>query len=112
MIDSNSFTLQRRELLHAAGALVVSALAPISALAQAGASTTKPALAPEELDSWVAILPDGRINAYYGKVDLGQSLEVAIAQIVAEELDVGVERVHVLMGDTSTSVNQGGASNA
>ncbi|MDB5913823.1 MAG: nicB 1, partial [Ramlibacter sp.] len=112
MIDSNSFTLQRRELLHAAGALVVSALAPISALAQAGATTTKPALAPEELDSWVAILPDGRINAYYGKVDLGQSLEVAIAQIVAEELDVGVERVHVLMGDTSTSVNQGGASNA
>ena len=115
MQHESSFSLQRRELLQAAGALVVSAIAPASALAQATpatASPTKPALAPEELDSWVAILPDGRVNAYYGKVDLGQGLDVGIAQIVAEELDVPVDRVHVLMGDTATSVNQGGASSA
>jgi nicotinate dehydrogenase subunit B len=112
MIEANSFPLQRRALLQAAGALVVSSLAPVSVLAQAAGSAGKPGLIPEELDSWVAILPDGAINAYYGKVDLGQSLEVAIAQIVAEELDVRVERVHVLMGDSATSVNQGGASNA
>ncbi|HEX7891977.1 MAG TPA: molybdopterin cofactor-binding domain-containing protein [Ramlibacter sp.] len=113
MQDEGFLSLQRRELLQAAGALVVSALAPASALAQASASaTSKPPLAPEELDSWVAILPDGRVNAYYGKVDLGQGLEVAIAQIVAEELDVAVDRVQVVMGDSATSINQGGASSA
>ncbi len=106
--------LQRRELLQASGALVVSALAPSLAAAQPSAAATsiKPPLAPEELDSWVAILPDGQVNAYYGKVDLGQGLEVAIAQIVAEELDVAVDRVHVLMGDSAISLNQGGASSA
>lgn len=113
MQQEGSLSLQRRELLQAAGALVVSALTPAAVLAQAATgTTTKPALVPEELDSWVAVLPDGRVNAYYGKVDLGQGLEVAIAQIVAEELDVGVARVHVLMGDTATSLNQGGASSA
>ncbi len=116
MQDDSLPSLQRRELLQAAGALVVSALAPAAALAQSPAApaahATKPPLAPEELDSWVAILPDGRVNAYYGKVDLGQGLEVAIAQIVAEELDVAVDRVHVLMGDSATSLNQGGASSA
>ena len=35
---------------------------------------------------------------------------VAIGQIVAEELDVPFKAVKVIMGDTATSVNQGGAS--
>src|SRR5258708_23417735 len=43
-------------------------------------------------------------------MDMGQGLDVAVAQIVAEELDVGFDKVAVLMGDTGTSCNQGGAS--
>src|SRR2546430_6168191 len=43
-------------------------------------------------------------------MDMGHGLHVAIAQIVAEELDVPFKSVRVLMGDTATSVNQGGAS--
>ena len=124
----------RRDFLSAAGALVVSVAGgslPMQALAQtagtsaaaanAGASmgTTlatisalKPALKADELDSWVAIQPDGSVVAYYGKVDLGQSLDVAIAQIVAEELDVSYRKVSIVMGNTATSLNQGGASSA
>ena len=43
-------------------------------------------------------------------MDMGQGLFVAIGQMVAEELDVPFKAVTVLMGDTATSVNQGGAS--
>jgi len=43
-------------------------------------------------------------------MDMGHGLHVAIAQIVAEELDVPYKAVKVYMGDTGTSVNQGGAS--
>jgi len=43
-------------------------------------------------------------------MDMGQGLFAAIGQIVAEELDVPFKTVKVLMGDTATSVNQGGAS--
>ena len=100
--------MDRREFLKTSGALVVSfSLPPIEALAQ-GAG--KPALVPTELDSWIAILPDGRVNAFFGKMDMGQGLDVAVAQIVAEELDVGFDKVAVLMGDTASSCNQGGAS--
>ena len=103
-------TLTRREFLKSSGALVVSFSAPpiTGALAQVAAG--KPALVPTELDSWVAVLPDGRVQAFFGKMDMGQSLEVAIAQIVADELDVAFDKVEVLMGDTGTSCNQGGAS--
>ena len=104
--------LSRRDFLKASGALVVSASVPgyvESAFAQSAAAG-RPPLVPEQLDSWVAVLPDGRVSAFFGKMDMGQCLDVAIAQIVADELDVPFERVAVFMGDTATSCNQGGAS--
>src|SRR5712675_1432317 len=106
-------SLSRREFLKASGALVVSAAGPAfigEALAQAATTGGKPPLLPTELDSWVAILPDGRVSAFFGKMDMGQSLDIAIAQIVGEELDVAVDRVDVVMGDTALTCNQGGAS--
>jgi hypothetical protein len=122
----------RRDFLSAAGALVVSVASgslPTEAFSQATSNTAaasssalgttlatisaiKPALKAEELDSWVAIQPDGHVVAYYGKVDLGQSLDVAIGQIVAEELDVSYRKVKIVMGNSATSLNQGGASSA
>src|SRR3989442_7838745 len=106
-------SLSRREFLKASGALIVSATGtPFAgeALAQSAGATAKPALLPTELDSWVAILPDGRVTAFFGKMDMGQSLDIAIAQIVADELDVAVDKVDVVMGDTALTCNQGGAS--
>lgn len=104
----------RRDFLVSCGALVVGASAPWlagPAYAQSNA-TVKPALSADELDSWIAIAPNGSVEAYYGKVDLGQGLAVAIAQIVAEELDVAYGKVSIIMGNTASSLNQGGASSA
>ncbi len=104
-------SFSRREFLKASGALVVSAAGPAfigETLAQTAGG--KPPLVPGELDSWVAILPDGRVTAFFGKMDMGQALDIAIAQIVADELDVDVARVDVVMGDTALTCNQGGAS--
>jgi len=99
--------MDRREFLKTSGALVVSFAAPVTpVLAQSG----KPPLVPGELDSWIAVLPNGNVQAFFGKMDMGQGLDVAVAQIVAEELDVGFDKVAVFMGDTGSSCNQGGAS--
>src|SRR5258708_33392029 len=91
----------RREFLKASGALIVSATGTAfagGALAQSAGATAKPALLPTELDSWGAILPDGRVTAFLGKMDIGQSLDIAIAQIIAGELDGAVHKVDVVMG--------------
>jgi len=95
----------RREFLQTSGALVVSLAAPELSFAQG-----KPSLVPTELDSWIAVLPNGSVKAFFGKMDMGQGLDIAAAQVVADELDVTFEKVEVLMGDTATSCNQGGAS--
>lgn len=111
--------VSRREILRASGALIVAGASPIAVMGSAGAQqtaapfgATKPALQPNQLDTWIAIAPDGKVTAFFGKTDAGQGIDVAIGQIVAEELDVPFERVNVIMGDTGLSVNQGGASNS
>src|SRR5437667_10713990 len=104
--------ISRRDLLKAGGALVVSFAIPGAArgaFGQAGAGA-KPLLLPDELDSWIAVTPHGSVTAFFGKMDMGQGVDVAIAQIVADELDVAFDRVSVVMGDTAFTCNQGGAS--
>ena len=59
------------------------------------------------LDDWIVIEPDGTISAFSGKVELGTGVRTALAQIVAEELDVPVEQVHMVMGDTFRTPNEG-----
>jgi nicotinate dehydrogenase subunit B len=110
-----SATFSRRALLQTGGALVVSIGAPITfdiarAAGDEMAASVKPPLMPDQLSSYIAVNADGTISAFFGKMDMGQGLFVAVGQIVAEELDVPFKSVKVFMGDTATSVNQGGAS--
>src|SRR5215469_14189043 len=112
----------RRAMLKSGGALVVSIGMPISldtvlAVSEANAQgavqfavAVKPPLTPDQLSSYIAVNADGSVAAFFGKMDMGHGLTVAIAQIVAEELDVPFKSVKVFMGDTANSVNQGGAS--
>ncbi|HEX9092073.1 MAG TPA: molybdopterin cofactor-binding domain-containing protein [Anaerolineales bacterium] len=60
-----------------------------------------------QLDDWIRIETDGMITAFSGKVELGQGVRTALGQIVAEELDVPFERVHMVMGDTSLTPDEG-----
>src|SRR5712692_4547699 len=105
----------RRSMLKAGGALVVSIGMPVGldavlGIGEAFAQGTKPPLTPDQLSSYIAVNADGSVSAFFGKMDMGQGLFVAIGQMVAEELDVPFKSVTVIMGDTATSVNQGGAS--
>jgi CO/xanthine dehydrogenase Mo-binding subunit len=115
MHSLETLSLSRRRLLQASGALIVTAAGPLPFLSAAmaeesGFGATKPALNAAQLDTWIAIAPDGRVTAFFGKMDMGQGVDVAVAQFVADELDVAFEKVGVIMGDTALTVNQGGAS--
>jgi CO/xanthine dehydrogenase Mo-binding subunit len=93
--------LDRREFLKGGGALIVSFGIPGLALAQA----QDPKL--QQIDAWLAVAADGQVTVFCGKVELGTGVQTALAQIVAEELDVAFGRVFMLMGDTALCQNQG-----
>jgi CO/xanthine dehydrogenase Mo-binding subunit len=96
-------SLSRRDLLKATGALLVS----FSLRAQNNADPPKP-LDPSEVDSFLAVHPDGSVTVYTGKVDIGQGLRIAVRQMAAEELGIPVERIRLVEGDTGLSPDQGG----
>jgi nicotinate dehydrogenase subunit B len=112
----NNKPISRRQLLKGSGALVVGFSmfrSPLSLLSQdgpAGAGFVPDPLDyldPRELDSWLAVMQDGSITVFTGKVDLGTGIETALAQIVAEELDVPFGQIRMKMGDTAKTVDQG-----
>ena len=59
------------------------------------------------LDRWLKINRDGTVTAFPGKVEIGQGILTALAQIVAEELDVALERLRLAPADTTYSPDEG-----
>ncbi len=60
-----------------------------------------------QLDDWLSIAPDGTVTVFSGKVELGTGVRTALAQIVAEELDVPLASIRMVMGETSRTPNEG-----
>ena len=102
----------RREFLGNTGALVVSFALPIPGNAQTGATAWPTTIPPEMLDSWLAVRSDGSVLASIGKVEVGMGIGTSFAQIIAEELDVPLQRVALHMGDTATTVDQRGTGSS
>ncbi len=114
MSKSKILNLTRRDVLKTTGALVITLAAP-AGLARKALSATggkPPAFSPTQLDSYLAVTPDNKVAVYFGKMDMGQGVDTAIGQIVADELDVPFEAVTVVMGDTAHTLDQGGGSNS
>jgi len=63
--------------------------------------------ANRRLDRWLRINRDGTVTVFPGKVEIGQGILTALAQIVAEELDVSLARVRLAPADTSYSPDEG-----
>ena len=102
--------LKRRTLLKGGSLTVLFSLAPLlPAVAQAPAAAVLPGSlnANRQLDSWLRINADGTVTVFTGKVELGQGILTALAQIVADDLDVDPNRLRLVSGDTSRTPNEG-----
>src|ERR1700740_2943212 len=59
------------------------------------------------LGHWIRIRSNGIVEVRSGKVELGQGVLTALAQIAAEELDVNVTRVQMIAAATDVSPDEG-----
>jgi nicotinate dehydrogenase subunit B len=59
------------------------------------------------LSSWVNFAAEGDVMVSPGKVEIGQGIVTALAQIAADELDVDIGRVKMVRASTSASPNEG-----
>jgi CO/xanthine dehydrogenase Mo-binding subunit len=99
--------LSRRDFTAALGGIALSfSLAPRLALGQQ-ANLPGSLNNNRLLDAWLRINPDGSATVFTGKVELGQGIVTALAQIAAEELDLPLARIKMISGDTGQTPNEG-----
>ncbi len=55
---------------------------------------------PADFNAYLRIGEDGRVTLYSGKIEMGQGVVTSLPQELAEELDVPLEKVNIVMGDT------------
>jgi len=102
-------SISRRDLLKSTGVLIVgfSFFGTAAKVLAQGEGLSVDGMDPTVLDSWLAISKDGTVTVFTGKVELGTGVVTALAQIVAEELDVSFSKVYMDSGDTDKAVDQG-----
>ncbi|MNK78363.1 Nicotinate dehydrogenase subunit B [compost metagenome] len=98
-------TLTRAQLLTKSGVLlIVDQIQPPSGPVAKGGV---PVIKPQELALFIAVNDDGKVYGFNGHVDLGTGIRTSLAQIVAEELDLALDQVCMVLGDTDSAPNQG-----
>src|SRR5437899_3325268 len=104
--------VSRRRFIGTAGSvgagLMISALVPTQSFAKQLLSQTgeapvalAPRTPPTDVDAYLHLGADGKVTVFTGKVEYGQGIQTAFAQLVAEELDVPSGRVDVVVGITN-----------
>ncbi len=65
---------------------------------------------PDDINAYLKIGEDGRVTCYSGKIEMGQGNTTALAQMLAEELEVPFDKVDMVMGDTRLCPWDGGTN--
>ncbi len=106
----------RRDFLRQSGYLAIGfsllGLESCSVEAEAAGSAGEPGLgiseAPDsdQVNTWLRIHEDNTVTVLTGKIAIGQGILVALRQMAADELDVPLDRVKIIMADTRHTPNE------
>jgi len=104
----------RRQFLKSAGALTMSFGIPLMDVhSQSAVAQDKPRLAGDlqihrKLNAWIRIdSATQMVELRIGKVELGQGILTAVAQVCADELDVDFAKIKLISGDTALVPDEG-----
>lgn len=98
-IAPRSLYMKRRDFLKLTGGIVVFFTVGGSiAFAQEGSRGGRGSSG--DFNAYLRIGEDGRVTCFTGKIEMGQGIITSLAQMLADELDVALESVQMVMGDT------------
>ena len=92
-------SVSRREFIQSSGAVAVY-------FSLGGCNTADGPVSTETYDNRIIIYPDGTVELLMGKVELGQGIGTALAQIAADEIGVAFEKVGLVTVDTDFSPDE------
>ena len=99
--------LSRADFYAAKNVLLVKRKLALNILPVPGQPPSVPANPLEGDEVLLAVWDDGSVTALHGHVDLGTGIRTALAQVVAEELDIELSCINMVLGNTASVPNQG-----
>jgi len=95
---SSDFSIDRRDFIKLAGSgiFLFFVLGDSALFAQERRRRSY----PSDFNAYLKIGEDGRVTLYTGKIEMGQGVVTSLGQMLADELDVPLESVDMVMGDT------------
>ena len=96
--SEESQTFSRRAFLKSVGGGVVVLFTTAPRFSEADALVSMGA--PPAFNAYLRIGEDGRVTCFTGKIEMGQGIVTSLPQMLADELDVKVGMVDMVMGDT------------
>jgi nicotinate dehydrogenase subunit B len=100
--EATDYRLTRRDFLKIAGGgiFILMTIGDIQVFAQERPGRpTRPPLSTD-FNAFLRIGEDGRVKCFTGKIEMGQGVVTSLAQMLADELDVSLESVDMVMGDS------------
>lgn len=106
-----SFPQNRREFLKrfGGGIFILFTLGDLSIL-EAQERRRRGMDYPSDFNAYLRIGENGRVSCFTGKIEMGQGIFTSLAQMLAEELDVSLASVDMIMGDTALCPYDGGTT--
>lgn len=92
------FNMNRRRFFQAMGSGL--AIAFTSYKSVAGVLTDEFKAPEDQVAAWIHVGENGNVTIYTGKAEVGQNIRTSLAQIVAEELNVPMANIEMVLGDT------------
>lgn len=53
-----------------------------------------------DFNAYLRVKEDGSVDCYSGKIEMGQGINTSLAQVLADELEVSLDKVNMIMGET------------
>jgi len=97
----------RAAFQSASGVLLVTRKPPSAVMPAAGQPPLVQANPLEGDEILLAVWDDASVTALHGHVDLGTGIRTALAQVVAEELNIDISQITMVLGNTASVPNQG-----
>ena len=89
----------RRDFLKKLGGGIIVAFT-VGKLSILDGWANNPEVAMLNFNAYLRVKEDGRVDCYTGKIEMGQGVGTSLAQAVAEELEVSIYAIDMIMGDT------------
>jgi nicotinate dehydrogenase subunit B len=92
--------MPRRDFFKILGTGIIVFIRPWGALDLIGSPAEQARGVPKDYNAFLHITEDGTITCYTGKIEMGQGIITSLPQMMADELNVSLDRIKIVMGDT------------